>query len=82
MWLNTGQGLFFLCVVDQDKFKVDLNAKKKEANKLIFNHNYHLDKISLVNRGFIIANRTFSLYVRPEQEIPIGQYRAILPAHV
>ena len=28
----------FLCFMDQDKFKVDMNAKKKEANKFIFNH--------------------------------------------
>ena len=25
---------FFFCFMDQDKFKVDMNAKKKEANKL------------------------------------------------
>ena len=30
--------LFFLCFMDQDKFKVDVNAKKKEANKFILNH--------------------------------------------
>ena len=33
-----GQGPFFLCFMDQDKFKVDMNAKKKEVNKFIFNN--------------------------------------------
>ena len=32
------RSFFFLCFMDQDKFKVDMNAKKKEANKFIFNY--------------------------------------------
>ena len=56
-----------------------MQKRRKPINSII--QSYHLDKISLVNKGFIIANITFSLHVGPEQEIPSGQYRAILPAH-
>ena len=76
-------GVLFCVFMDRDEVDVHKNAKKKKKTRPISSH---LDRRSLVNKGFIkrpkyYAKLTFA-FAGPVRAIPSGQDRPILPARV
>ena len=81
-WLDIGQVLFFFFAFVWTETK----SRSIKTQKRTWPISSHLDRTSLVNKGFIIwpkdyANRNFAL-VGPTRAIPSWQDRPILPAWV
>ena len=78
--MDIGQVLF--CVfMDRDEVEVHKRAKKNEANAI----SSHFDRTSLVNKGFIIWDKTAKIVIYhlagPSEKSRAGQI-SILPARV
>ena len=64
-WLDIGLVLVFFFV---DRVEVEVN-KSEKITRLIFSH---LDRTSLVNKGFIIWLKREHFLAGPTREIPLG----------
>ena len=72
--LDIGQVLF--CdFIERDQVKVNKNAKNKKKTRLIYSH---LDRSSLINKGYIIWSKRKLFLAEPTREIPSGQDGPIL----
>ena len=67
----------FCMFMDQDEVEVHKHAKKGTRPISI-----HLDRTSLVNKGFIIWDKTPNFPCGTKRVIPSGQDSPILPARV